>query len=487
MRRIFWNPITALVAGACLRLLFILKFPMAEGDSVLYEQLATNLLKHRTLAMDVAGTLTPVDLRMPGYPAFLAFLYALTGRTGADARLAVMLSQAFVDLASCLLIASLAGLLTILCSKRAQPNRAFMAALWLSALCPFTANYVAVPMTEVWALFFNALAMVLLVVLASIAKNDNFELPPGVAKLCPNVRGIALLAGFSVGLGTLFRPETPLLLVTTVLLLAYWFLRRGQSRQLFLTILLLGCGCVLPLMPWIIRNAITLHEFQPLAPKDATLPGELVPKGFMAWERTWLYRLRDCYLVAWKLNDEEIHLDDIPSNAFDTPEERERVAAVLETYNDEITWTAEEDTVFAQLANERTARHPLRTYLWIPARRAVRIWFTPRIQLIPVSGNVFPLRYMAEEDPIDQRVTIAYFFLNIFYLTLGLFGAMKLGRHPHARAALMVLLFYVLVRTGFLTLLETPEPRYVLVCFPMVLALGAQLFTGRTLRSSQNG
>jgi hypothetical protein len=205
----------------------------------------------------------------------------------------------------------------------------------------------------------------------------------------------------------------------------------------------------------------------------------------MAWERTWLYRLRDCYLVAWKLNDEEIHLDDIPSNAFDTPEERERVAAVLETYNDEITWTAEEDAVFAQLANERTARHPLRTYLWIPARRAVRIWFTPRIQLIPVSGNVFPLRYMAEEDPIDQRVTIAYFFLNIFYLTLGLFGALKLGRHPQARAALMVLLFYVLVRTVFLTLLETPEPRYVLVCFPAVLALGAQLFTGRTLSSSQ--
>jgi hypothetical protein len=31
----------------------------------------------------------------------------------------------------------------------------------------------------------------------------------------------------------------------------------------------------------------------------------------------------------------------------------------------------------------------------------------------------------------------------------------------------------VLLRTVFLTTVETPEPRYVLECFPVVLALGA--------------
>jgi hypothetical protein len=288
-----------------------------------------------------------------------------------------------------------------------------------------------------------------------------------------------VIAGLVVGLGTLFRPEAPLLLITTSLLLTYWLLRRSQPRRLVFTLLLLGAASALPLIPWTIRNAVTLHEFQPLAPKDTNLPGEVDPKGFMAWERTWLYRFRDCYLVPWKLNDEAINLDDIPKTAYDTLDERDRVASVLDMYNEDLTWTPQEDAVFAQLARERTARHPLRTYLWIPLRRAVRIWFTPRIELIPVSGHVFPLRYMHEEDPVDQRVTILFFLLDVTFVGLGLWGAVKLCQCHRARTAVVVIVFYILVRTALLTTLETPEPRYVLVCFPALFAFGAQLFTGK--------
>src|SRR5262249_15488343 len=156
------------------------------------------------------------------------------------------------------------------------------------------------------------------------------------------------LSGLVAGLGTLFRPETPLLLVIAFLALAFVQLRQRRPMRLLLSIALVAVTAALPLAPWTIRNAITLHEFQPLAPKTTMLPGELDPKGFMAWERTWLYRVRDCYLVPWKLNDETILIDDIPPFAFDTPEERERVAAALETYNDELTLTPEEDAVFAQ-------------------------------------------------------------------------------------------------------------------------------------------
>jgi hypothetical protein len=35
---------------------------------------------------------------------------------------------------------------------------------------------------------------------------------------------------------------------------------------------------------------------------------------------------------------------------------------------------------------------------------------------------------------------------------------------------------FVLLRTAFLTTLETPEPRYVLVCYPALMALAAQVF-----------
>jgi len=480
MKRFFSNPAVALLAGACLRLLFALKYPAATGDTVLYDQFATNWLKLGKLAMDIGGQPTPVDLRMPGYPAFLAMVYALTGRTGESARVPVMLAQALVDLVTCVVIAALAVVLARLCGAQAKSKRVFVLALWLAALCPFTANYVAVPLTEVWAVFLTSVAFLLLVLVAALVTGNTVPLRGGRKLGADDTSKVAALAGFAVGMGTLFRPETPLLLVTSFAALGFWMLRRREVRRWSLLCTLMGVACVLPLVPWTIRNAVTLHEFQPLAPKDATLPSEVDPKGFMAWEKTWLYSMKDSYLVAWKLNDEEIHLDDIPDSAFDTPEERERVAGVLETYNDETTWTPEEDAVFAQLARERTARHPLRTYAWIPLRRAVRIWFTPRIELLPVAGHVFPLAYQREEDPLDQEVTILFFLVNLLYVGLGLYGARLLWRCPDARAAVSVLMLYLLVRTAFLTTLETPEPRYVLECFPAVIALGAQIVAGRS-------
>jgi hypothetical protein len=109
MKRFFSNPLLPLLLGACLRLVFVFKFPAASGDTILYEQYATNWLKLGKFAMDINGQPTPVDLRMPGYPAFLAIVYAITGRTGESARTGVMLAQVLVDLASCIAIAALAA------------------------------------------------------------------------------------------------------------------------------------------------------------------------------------------------------------------------------------------------------------------------------------------------------------------------------------------------------------------------------------------
>jgi len=475
MKRFFYHPFLALIAGACLRLLFVLKFPSGSGDTVLYDQLATNWLKLGKFAMDIGGQPIPVDLRVPGYPAFLAIVYAVTGRTGESARFPVMLAQVAIDLVSCLVIAGLAALLGRIAGQGDQAKKAFLGALWLAALCPFTANYVAVPLTEVWAVFLTAIAFVFLALLATVASGNP---SPPIGKRESSTKDIwklAALGGVTVGFGALFRPETPLLLATTLAVLGFWMLARADGKRWLLLCALMGAACIAPLAPWTIRNAVSLHEFQPLSPKDATLPSEVDPKGFAAWEGTWLYRMRDAYLVTWKLNEEEIQLEDIPPWAFDTPEERDLVAMVLEKYNDELNWTEEEDAVFAKLARERTERYPLRTHLTIPLRRMVRIWFTPRIEQLPVSGHVFPLAHQWEEDPVDQRVTALIFFLNLVYVGLALLGARKLWRYAEVRPALTVLVAYMAVRTVFLTALETPEPRYVLECFPALIALGAQV------------
>jgi len=176
MKRVFSNPLVALTEGLCLRLFFALKFPANSGDTVLYEQIATNWLKHHIYGMNVGGVITPVDLRMPGYPAFLAIVYALTGRTGADARLWVMLAQVGVDLFSCLVIARLAALLACSFEDSAPNKRVYSVALWLAALCPFTANYTAVPLTEVFATFLTTLACCALVIAIRSAQKPEFLL-----------------------------------------------------------------------------------------------------------------------------------------------------------------------------------------------------------------------------------------------------------------------------------------------------------------------
>jgi hypothetical protein len=478
MKRIFSHPLVALAAGLCLRLFFVFKFPANSGDTVLYEQMATNWLKHHVYAMEVFGRITPVDLRMPGYPAFLAIVYAITRGTGPDARVGVMIAQAFVDLLSCVLIATLAATLRLMVNERNPPGRVFAAALWMAALCPFTANYAAVPLTEIFAIFFTAAALLPLCLLVGRPRNNGWMFIKKDFPFVNNYGYLAASAALLVGFGTLFRPETPLLLVAGWIVLGIVLVSQHEAKRWLFTVAGMALLCAAPLVPWAVRNAFTLHEFQFLAPKNSNLPGELVPYGFMSWEKTWLYRFRDVYLVPWKLNDEAIRVEDIPARAFDTAEERDRVAGILEPYNNDLTLTAEEDHAFGELARQRTARHPLRTFVWLPAARAVTLWFTPRIELIPVSGTVFPLKQSWQDDKVDQSVTVGLFLLNIAYVALAIWGALRLWRQSVAvRPAVGVLIVFVILRTVFLTTLETPEPRYVLVCFPALIGLAAQVFS----------
>jgi len=477
MKRIFSSPGVALVAGLCLRLFFVLRFPANSGDTVLYEQMASNWLLHHVYAMDVGGQITPVDLRMPGYPIFLAIVYAITGKTGDAAHFWLMLAQVFVDLVSCVLIAGLAAILALMVSEQAPARRVFVAGIWLAALCPFTANYTAVTLTEVFAIFFTAAALIPLCLMVGRTRNNGWLFIKREWWRANNYRFLAASAALLVGICTLFRPESPLLLISAWIVLAVILLRQHEAKRWISTVVGMGFICAIPLQPWTVRNAITLHEFQPLAPKYSNLPGELIPYGFMSWEKTWLYRFRDVYLASWKLDDETIRVEDLPAYAFDTNEEKDLVAGILEPYNNDLTLTADEDAAFGQLARERTARHPLRTYVSLPIARAFVMWFTPRIELIPVSGTVFPLVQSWQDDKVDQSVTVGFFLLNIAYVALAIAGAFQLWRRSAAvRPVLSMMVLFVVARTAFLTTIETPEPRYVLVCFPIVLALAAQMF-----------
>ncbi len=477
MKRVLSHPLVALAAGLVLRLFLVLKFPATSGDTPLYEELATNWLKHGTYAVTVNDALTVVDVRMPGYPALLTLVYGLVGRTGEAARLPLMLLQIGLDLICCLIIAKTAFTLVKLAFGPQPAGRTFKLALWFAALCPFTADYTAVVLTETVATLLSASSFYLLVQLAESCAELFQPTDRLKASWDKTPAYWAALFGLAVGATTLFRPESPLLLVVAWLSFAVAFLKRGELLRWFKLAILSGFLCFVALLPWTVRNAVTLHEFQPLAPKDATLPSERPPVGFEAWERTWLYRMSECYAVTWKLNEENINLEDIPARAFDSEAEKKHIAKLIERHNKENNLSDEADAEFAAIAKHRTARHPLRTYVTVPLQRVLTIWFTPRIELLPFNGNVFPIAKEWDEDRPDLIVTLGFFFLNAFVLLAAIWGAAKLwmwgGR---TRLTIAAILAYILIRTAFLTTVEAPEPRYVLVCFPAVLALAAVAF-----------
>lgn len=131
--------------------------------------------------------------------------------------------------------------------------------------------------------------------------------------------------------------------------------------------------------------------------------------------------------------------------------------------------TPELDREFARLADERTHRHPWRTYAGVPLGRASTMWFWPRIELLPYSGPIFPIADEWDVDAPDLLTTLGFFALGFAYAGLALFGLWK-ARHG---TIVWLPVAWLFVRTAFLTQVESPEPRYMLPAYCVVLALAA--------------
>jgi hypothetical protein len=100
------------------------------------------------------------------------------------------------------------------------------------------------------------------------------------------------------------------------------------------------------------------------------------------------------------------------------------------------------------------------------------MWFTPRVALLPYSGRLWPPAESHRNNPVDFDVTLGFAALNLLYVGMALAAA----RYWRTSPGILLIVAFLVVRTAFLTQLQTCEPRYVLVCFPALLALGAQIF-----------
>ncbi|HLW44057.1 MAG TPA: hypothetical protein VKS00_06170, partial [Candidatus Acidoferrales bacterium] len=188
------------------------------------------------------------------------------------------------------------------------------------------------------------------------------------------------------------------------------------------------------------------------------------------------------------IGEERLEVNELPASAFDSPEEKARVVDLIAQYDDnpELDISPEMDRQYAEIARERTRRHPLRTYVRVPFERALTIWFTPRTELLPIDGKFWPVSEQWEDSHADVLVTGGFAVLGYLYVALAIGGiwlAWRTRRESGATGApaganlwgIALLLMYFLVRTAFLTTVEAPEPRYVVSCYPGLLALIALL------------
>jgi 4-amino-4-deoxy-L-arabinose transferase-like glycosyltransferase len=461
-----------LMVALALRLFFALAFPHVAGDSAIYESFARNLLESGTYSHLQAGpneALRPTLIRVPGYPLFLAAVFAVAG---AGNERAVRTVQAFLDTFTCVLIALIA--FEVSTGEERRRRKIAFGALFLAALCPFIANYAATILTEVPATFFWTAATL-------------FGLR-GLKQQSPPRNW--LYAGLLTGAATLFRPESGILAAIFGLIL---FLREIPRRREWtaavLRSLLMAAGLLLALTPWTARNAFTLRTFQMLAPTQAQDVGEQVPTGYSDWCKTWLWTYRDIERYWFPLETEDLPTGPLPAGSIDNEVQGKIVLAMLKRHNlDKDNLDPQSDQAFAFLASQRRHAHPLRYYVVLPFLRSLAMWFTPRVEILGLEGRLLPLKEAWKDDPLDFSASFLLFALNLFYVILAIVGGISILKKVKSVRdfeflGFATLALILILRTGFFAYFFFPEPRYVLETFPEVIVLGSFLFGGAREKS----
>ena len=424
-----------------MRIYFIHAFRQIQGDSLLYGAIAENWLSHGIYGFTSRGAspdISPTLIRLPGYPAFLALCFRIFG---VDNYRAILYLQAAIDLATCLLIRAF---VRRLCSARAA-----IIALWLAALCPFTGNYVAMPLTETLSIFCVAAGFYAFVRL--------LERPDWL-----RVLSLAFIWSYCA----LLRPDGALLAVVLFFaLIAYGRHSFGlvPSLRIAFTCAFLS---LLPFAAWTLRNWRTFHVFQPLAPRSAADPGEFAAPGFDRWTSTWLADFASTYEVYWNVPGDDLDITKLPSRAFDTPAQYEQTRLLFAQYNLHQTITPKIDAGFNHLASQRIRAHPLRSSVVLPLLRLANMWLRPRVEML----NIELRWWQYSRHRAETRFAVVYGALNLAYLIAALVGAFYWPRYTGAMLA------YIVLRSLVLLTVTAPEPRYTLEFFPILVALAARAF-----------
>ncbi len=409
------------------------------GDGWQYFHLAEELIKDHRYALGPAPQ-PPAWTRLPGYPLFIAWF----GRWGGDkfapdqVSYLVARAQCFVDV----LTALLAFLLAREAGLRAPP--------WLAlALClgsPLLALCTAYILTETLAICLATLTLWLLL------------------RACrTHLRREMALAGAALGLGLLTRADA----ITLAPCFAVPLLFAARPRRDKLQAAALAVAATaLVVSPWIARNLLRFHAPHATAAEWVSKQGDPMPTGAQAWLRTWAVDPEQAKSIAWPMTrGGTIFASQIPADAYDSLDERQRISKIIDRYNRAGMVTEEVDAGLRALAAERRARDRARYFVKLPVARLARLWLEPVPEWeMPIQSKVLRLpEQRAQLAPLTVRT------LGLALIGLAIAAALRRGR-PLAVLALVAAAARSL---AIAFAVAGGTQRYTLELLPIELALAA--------------
>jgi 4-amino-4-deoxy-L-arabinose transferase-like glycosyltransferase len=415
-----------LLLALALRVGFVVAFPDPLQETR-YRQIAVNLLDGNGFSSDPTAPYTPSEAAAPAYPLYIAAVYTVFKRSV----YVLTMSQAVLDLATCLLVAFLSFSL-------APARLKSSAALWGLTIYGIFAwpayIWVARVYAETLTLFFMTLAIVLCV----LATRNGLRYWFG--------------AGLACGLAILTRPDSVLLLIAIIFFLLIQ-LARERQRQVVSSLFFLCVAVGLTLAPWVIRNYVSLGKFQPLASEYGQSRGAYFPTGYLWWVRTWIKdetHFEYAFNPPWFPESTFFDPHQLPPGTYDSEEERLRLVDLITRFNQARLITPELDQEFRNLAYERIKRAPLRFFILLPLYRTASMWLTG-FSTSHSSSRMLILRVLSV-IPIHLGGLLALAFIC--------------RRHPLA----LLLALIVLVRTAFMAYHYAPETRYMAEIYPPIIA-----------------
>lgn len=405
------------------RLLLAVGFPRPAGDESRYRVPAVNMLAGRGFSSDEKEPIRPSEHTVPLYPLFIASVFAVFGQND----VAVRIAQGAIDLITCVMVAFVSFSLAPPWLKR---SAAISALIIYGCLCWFTVSWTRYILTETLATF---------VTLAAVSAS--------IMIFKSEVRRW-LAVGLMCGIALLVRGDSVLLVGAFGLFLMLQ-IARLRSATPVLSLLMFCLAILLVLVPWTVRNYVSLGKFQPLASAAGMPHGEYFPNGYIWWIRTWMTDQThyQAYHPALFPGSHSFDVRELPDDTFDSPEEKGQVLRLIDQYDREGKFTPELSDQFQAIANERIKRAPFRFFVWIPLQRMAGMWLT---------GFATSNRF--------------HMFLRILLvlpiLIGGILGFVFWTRNPNL---VTILLLIVTTRTLFFGFINSDE-HYIVEAYPLVIA-----------------